>query len=451
MMTLKDNRALKYGWRAVLLCAAMGISAASLADEARIQYFNAQAGNVLAVLSSPMQGGFEWNGQSLGTKDIRSLAAIRFGALSQLNSQAPVVRLAAAQAYMDQGDYAQAQQMLAGVERGQSDESRASHQYLQAMLQIKQGKAELAGEMYSDWSGKHPIRAYLAMNIAIVYAEKNQLDAAEYWLKETVALELPATEEWLALKDRAYVLLGSVYNWKGQPALARKSLEKVRLDGVDAKRALLGLGWTDAARGQNKEALAPWSYLSSLNKSDASVQESYLLVPFALTRLNAHGKASNTLSKAIRIYDQETAALKSAVNQAKAKQLFQGVDRAYLAGDVDRMAALQQGLGTSVAAYTATALKQPSVYKNYAAYMDLLDMQRQALQWKRGGANVNQGGMAQALSKVKRLKAAYAKRLNADMLQAYQKQMTRLSEYKSHANFSLAESFERVANQEGVR
>ena len=56
-------------------------------------------------------------------------------------------------------------------------------------------------------------------------------------------------EELLALKDKANLALGFAYLQANKPALAKPFLERVRLNGAQSTRALLGLGWADAALG----------------------------------------------------------------------------------------------------------------------------------------------------------------------------------------------------------
>ena len=64
-----------------------------------------------------------------------------------------------------------------------------------------------------------------------------------------------------ALRDRANLALGFAYLQANQPDKARVPLERVRLNGAYSNKALLGLGWADAALGDYQAALdaVDWS------------------------------------------------------------------------------------------------------------------------------------------------------------------------------------------------
>ena len=98
--------------------------------------------------------------------------------------------------------------------------------------------------------------------------------------------------ELAALRDRANLALGFAYLQANEPARARPALERVRLDGPYSNKALLGIGWADAALGDYQGALTPWLELRERNLLDAAVQESYLAVPYAFAKLNANAQSA---------------------------------------------------------------------------------------------------------------------------------------------------------------
>jgi hypothetical protein len=109
-----------------------------------------------------------------------------------------------------------------------------------------------------------------------------------------------------SLKDRANLALGYAYLQNNQPALAKPPLERVRLDGPFSNKALLGVGWADAAEGQFQEALTPWMELRDRNLLDSAVQEAYLAIPYAFAKLNANAQAAENYETAIKSFDTET-------------------------------------------------------------------------------------------------------------------------------------------------
>jgi len=436
------------GQRAGLLGVALMacVSQSSASDyQIREAYFKANTGRALEVLldsSLARSSSFEWRGSKIDSAYVRTLAALKFGmsVADSRSESAGRVRLALAENQLSAGDYPAALATLQGGGYSKGLE-RAQSQYLRGQIFIHSNEIDQAQRLFKKWKGKDPLQAYLGLNIGIWFAEQNQLNKSAQWLAKTAAMQLPEAEEWNSLTDRANVYLGGVYNFLGKPDLARKALEKVRLSGVDANRALLSLGWTDVARSQNKQALAPWSYLSEQSHSDASVQESYLLVPFALGKLEAHGKASNVYAKAIRIYDQELALLGKVKKQAADGSLLKRITRVHQSSKATWQSSIRRAAGPQLTAYLTEALKQEELYMLMKSYMEIEDMRRWVTQ-----VSGSTAGAKSALLKMQSVQQAYAKSINQVLQQDMAAQIKRLKEYQSHANFSLAESYERVAD-----
>ena len=133
----------------------------------------------------------------------------------------------------------------------------------------------------------------------------NRLDGRRPLL-DAVGRIRSTNEELLALKDRANLALGFAYLQNQQPALAKPMLERVRLNGPQSSRALLGLGWANAAQDKYEAALTPWLELRDRNLLDAAVQEAYLAVPYAFAKLGANGQAAEYYEQALTSFANES-------------------------------------------------------------------------------------------------------------------------------------------------
>jgi len=101
--------------------------------------------------------------------------------------------------------------------------------------------------------------------------------------------QLPAADDDLSgLRDKANVALGYAWLQAERPDRAQPSLQRVRLQGPFSNKALLGVGWSDAERGDYRAALSPWLELRQRNILDPAVQESLLAVPYAFGQLGAN-------------------------------------------------------------------------------------------------------------------------------------------------------------------
>ncbi len=138
-----------------------------------------------------------------------------------------------------------------------------------------------------------------------------------------------ARPELLALRDRANLALGFAYLQADQPQRARLPLERVRLNGAYSNKALLGLGWADAALGDYQAALSPWTELRHRSLLDSAVQESYLAVPYAYGKLEANSQAAEDYESALTSFAAEQTALDSAIGRIQSGKMLEEL----LAGD----------------------------------------------------------------------------------------------------------------------
>jgi hypothetical protein len=139
----------------------------------------------------------------------------------------------------------------------------------------------------------------------VALVRKGLVTEADPFLTSVGTLE-SGRRELRSLKDRANLALGYAYLQNNQPELAKPVLQRVRLDGPFSNKALLGVGWADAAAGQFQEALTPWMELRDRNLLDSAVQEAYLAIPYAFAKLNANAQAAENYEKAIASFDSET-------------------------------------------------------------------------------------------------------------------------------------------------
>ena len=118
-----------------------------------------------------------------------------------------------------------------------------------------------------------------------------------------------ADEEQRALRDRANVALGFAALGNRLGADARRYFERVRLQGPDSGKALLGYGWAALELGEPKHALVPWGDLRERPVSDPSAVEAHIAVPFALAEAGASGAALQGYQKAVMAYEGEKGAI----------------------------------------------------------------------------------------------------------------------------------------------
>ena len=177
--------------------------------------------------------------------------------------------------------------------------------------------AELDG-----WQGPDEWTAYGRFNLGVALVRANRSDRGHAMLDQ-VGLLQTEDDELLALRDKANLALGYSELQSGKPDAARVAFDRVRLQGPQANKALLGAGWADAAGGAHRQALAPWLELHGRNLLDAAVQESYLAVPYAYAELGAIGQAVKYYEHAIASYDAERLRIEESIAAIRAGRLLQ--------------------------------------------------------------------------------------------------------------------------------
>jgi tetratricopeptide (TPR) repeat protein len=130
---------------------------------------------------------------------------------------------------------------------------------------------------------------------------------------DKIGVEPADTEELRSLRDKANVALGFAALQNKDPESAKVYLARVRLSGLMASHALLGLGWAEDSLHLPKDALVPWSELAGRDTGDPAVLEALLAVPYALAEVGASAQSLEYYGRAIVAYDQAGADIDGAI------------------------------------------------------------------------------------------------------------------------------------------
>ncbi len=186
---------------------------------------------------------------------------------------------------------------------------------LQAQSLMALEQFDSAAEMLDGWQGPDGWLPYARYNLGVALVRLNRLEDGARQL-DRVGRSSPTSAELLDLRDKANLALGYAYLQRSQDGLARPVLERVRLESPFANKALLGVGWADAATRDFQGALTPWLELKDRDLLDSAVQESLLAVPYAYAQLDAHGSAAEGYQSALVSFDAEISNLDSAIARA---------------------------------------------------------------------------------------------------------------------------------------
>jgi hypothetical protein len=189
-------------------------------------------------------------------------------------------------------------------------EAEREHLLVNDLMRLQRYDEAIA--QLKSWQGAPDWMAYARFNLGVALVREQRLAEADPILTAVGTLSTDSSEL-LALRDKANVALGFAYLQAEKPAEARAALNRVRLQGPYSTRALLGAGWAELAEGHYREALTPWLELHGRNLLDAAVQESYLAVPYAFSKLNADAQAADYYETALQSFGSESQRLDAAI------------------------------------------------------------------------------------------------------------------------------------------
>ncbi len=222
---------------------------------------------------------------------------------------------------------AEAEKALARIEGVLSDPLEEDRALLGAQLRI--ARADYAGAaalLVALPPATQGAISYARFNLGVALVRAGEFDRGRALLDQ-IGQQPAASEEQRSLRDRANVALGFGALQGKQPAEARRYLQRVRLSGMSAHKALLGFGWAAAELGEPGLALVPWTELAGRSVSDPAVLEARIAMPYALAEVGASAQALARYEDAVAQFDAERRALDASIEAIRAGRLLDGLLR----------------------------------------------------------------------------------------------------------------------------
>ena len=194
-----------------------------------------------------------------------------------------------------------------------------------------------------------------------------------------------ATEELRSLRDRANVALGFVALQEKKPREARAALQRVRLAGPLANKALLGYGWAASELNDPRLALVPWTELATRDLTDAAVLEAQIAVPFAMAEIGAYMQALERYRGAAALFAREKTALDQSMSAIRQGGFLRGLLKQNPVGaeqGLDAFARLDQLPEMPHTSHLVPLLADHPFQEHFKHLRDLNFLQRNLTQWQ---------------------------------------------------------------------
>ena len=222
------------------------------------------------------------------------------------------------------GDTERALKALAQVQGKMSANARGDAAHLYSLALLKLGRNEEAVKVLQQAHADATWTPYLTYNLGVAQMRSHRPAAGAAQLERVGELN-GSSEELRLLRDKANLALGYSYLQQGEADKSRQALERVRLVGPLSNKALLGTGWADTEAKAYGRALVPWTELVARDVTDPAVQEALLAVPYAMTKLELHGRAVESYQRAITTLNEEHDKLDESINAIRGGELVRAL------------------------------------------------------------------------------------------------------------------------------
>jgi outer membrane protein assembly factor BamD (BamD/ComL family) len=219
--------------------------------------------------------------------------------------------LSAAHFYYQHGYLAEAQRALAELLEIPSGELQAQRDSLSALVDLADGQDDDAIATLQASSGQGEQLALDRYNLALALLDQGDTRASATALDRLDKTSSPSADS-AQLKDAAAVNLGFALLRQGKTEQAAAALHGLGGQPPYSSYALLGKGWIDFLKGDDRKALQSWLPLSKRDPSDAAVQEAILLTPYVYYRLQDYPQAMKYYEQAANDYQKELARIQAA-------------------------------------------------------------------------------------------------------------------------------------------
>ena len=222
----------------------------------------------------------------------------------------------------------QAADALASIHGALPGDLEPERHLLEAQVLMYLNRYEDAVRVLERWQpvgdGTDVWSSYARFNIGVALVRQERIEQAAKLLDAVGQIATP-TEELAALRDKSNLALGYAWLKAGRAEEAKRVLQRVRLQGPQSNKALLGVGWADSAEKRFTKALVPWLELRDRNMLDAAVQESYLAVPYAYAQLDAQGQAAEQYMLAVTAFAEEEQRIDQSIESIRNGSLLDAI------------------------------------------------------------------------------------------------------------------------------
>lgn len=264
-----------------------------------------------------------------------------------------------------------AEQDLVRIQDSLPSYREAERLNLLANIYLKEAQYDKAIDTLKAFSGDSTWKAYARFNLGVALIRQNRMQEGLAQLRKVGDLK-PRTKELAALRDKANLAAAYALMRMNQPADAIKLFQRVRLNGPQSNKALLGIGWALSKQEQYDRALTPWLELKERSPLDPAVQESLLAIPYTFEKTERPKLALAYYEEATRAYDEKLRELDTITQAVKKGELLKALKPGNM-GDETAVSLFRASLPDSISApYLKDMMASHAFQEAVKNYQDLI-------------------------------------------------------------------------------
>ena len=311
----------------------------------------------------------------------RAINAVLEGAVEETVRNDAAYRLA--RIHFQKGQMEDAMLALDRIEGDIPDAIEDDIDFLRANIYLAQARPEESLEVLEKLQDSESYGAFSAYNLGIAYLQAGRRTEALEQLERAGLISTDDAAD-LAIRDKANLVLGTIFLEEGEYEHAVPYLNRVRLDGPFSNQALLSAGWANLSSENYERAVVPWSILAEREVTDSATQEALLALPYAYGKLDIHGRAAIHYGRALDAFGAEIEKLTLSIESIREGKFLDALIREEIRKDADWVVRLRSLPETPETYYLMELLASHDFQTGLQNYLDLADLKGKLLSWEGG-------------------------------------------------------------------
>jgi tetratricopeptide (TPR) repeat protein len=311
----------------------------------------------------------------------RAIKAVLEGAVEETVRNDAAYRLA--RIHFQKGQMEDAMLALDRIDGEVPKAIRDDIEFLRANVYLAEERPEESMASLEKLEDSRNYGGFAAYNLGIALLQSGRHTESLEQLEKAGLIETDDPGE-LAIRDKANLVLGTIFLEEGAYDRAIPFFNRVRLDGPFSNQALLSAGWASLSAEKYDRAVVPWKILAQREVTDRATQEALLALPYAYGKLDIHGRAAIHYGNALDAFIAETERLTASIDSIRDGKFLEALIREEIRKDNDWVIRLRSLPETPETYYLMELMASHDFQTGLQNYLDLADLKRKLLTWEGG-------------------------------------------------------------------